>query len=104
MIFSAASCRLPNYTRHQPPATPGHAIPNVMLHLGVTQNNASAVLCRLPNYVRAISHLPPQDTLWPILAAMVLFAGAVVATGYFICDGTTPKGAAAGAACAGSLL
>ncbi|WIA36065.1 hypothetical protein OEZ86_007421 [Tetradesmus obliquus] len=45
----------------------------------------------LPNYMRAISHLPPQDTLWPILAAMVLFAGAVVATGHFICDGTTPK-------------
>ena len=39
-----------------------------------------------------------------VFFAVVLFAGAVVATGYFICDGTTPKGAAAGAACAGSLL
>jgi hypothetical protein len=47
---------------------------------------------RLPNYIRSISHLPPQDTLWPILAAMVVFAAAVVATGHFICDGTTPKG------------
>lgn len=47
--------------------------------------------CRVPTYLRQLSHRPPQDTLWPLLVAMLLFPIVVVLTGRHISDRAIPK-------------